>query len=109
LIPGITQLQDGAGKIGSGAVLAKDGIASSLATSPALMSIMEENLTKADTFLGKPDGAQSTVTYVFQTPAVSKSANAQKYGLGAIAVALILLLAVGRPPKQAFEVTAEHA
>lgn len=108
LIPGITQLQDGVGQIGSGAGDAKDQLAAGMATSPALMSIMEENLTKADTFLGKPDGAQSTVTYVFQTPAVSKSANAQKYGLGAIAVALILLIAVGRPPKQAFEATAEH-
>lgn len=109
MIPGITKMQDGLGQIGSGAGDAKDQLAAGMATSPALMSIMEENLTKADTFLGKPDGAQSTVTYVFQTPAVSKSANAQKYGLGAIAVALILLIAVGRPPKQAFEATAEHA
>jgi hypothetical protein len=32
-----------------------------------------------------------------------------KYGLVDIAVALILLIAVGRPPKQAFEAPAEQA
>jgi len=112
LVPGITKLQDGAGKIGTGAGTAKEAISGGLATFesvPAIVSALQENAGKADTFLGKPEGATGTVAYVFQTPEVSKEANAMKYGLGALAVVLILLIALGRPPKQAFEAPVEHA
>ena len=109
MIPGINQLQEGAGKIGSGALTAKDAISVGLQTTPVMMAAMNEKLATADTFLGKPDGAEGTVTYVFQTPAITTEGQAMKYGLGAIAVALILLIAVGRPPKQAFEAPAEQA
>ena len=109
MIPGITQLQDGAGQIGSGALTAKDAINVGLQTSPVMMEAMNQKLATADTFLGKPDGATGSVTYVFQTPEITTEGQAVKYGLGAIAVALILFLAVGRPPKQAFEAPAEQA
>lgn len=109
MIPGITQLQDGAGKIGSGALTAKDAINVGLQTTPVMMEAMNQRLMTADTFLGKPDGATGSVTYVFQTPAISTEGQAMKYGLGAIAVALVLLFAVGRPPKQTFEAPAEQA
>lgn len=109
MVPGINQLQDGAGQIGSGALTAKDAINVGLQTSPVMMEAMNQKLATADTFLGKPDGAEATVTYVFQTPEITTEGQAVKYGLGAIAVALILLIAVGRPPKQAFEAPAEQA
>lgn len=109
MIPGINQLQEGAGKIGSGALTAKDAISVGLQTTPVMMSAMNEKLAAADTFLGKPEGAEGTVTFVFQTPAITTEGQAVKYGLGAIAVALILLFAVGRPPKQAFEAPAQQA
>lgn len=112
LVPGITQLQEGAGKISTGAGTAKEAISGGLETFesvPAIVSALEENASQADTFLGKPAGATGTVAYVFQTPEVSKEAQAMKYGLGVVAVVLILLIAIGRPPKQAFEAPAEHA
>jgi X-X-X-Leu-X-X-Gly heptad repeat protein len=112
LVPGITKLQDGAGQIGTGAGTAKEAISGGLETFesvPAIVSALQENASKADTFLGKPEGATGTVAYIFQTPEVSKEANAMKYGLGALAVVLILLIALGRPPKQAFEAPVEHA
>ncbi len=109
MIPGITQLQDGAGQIGSGALTAKDAISVGLQTTPVMMEAMNQRLMTADTFLGKPDGATGSVTYVFQTPAISTEGQTMKYGLGAIAVALVLLFAVGRPPKQTFEAPAEQA
>jgi len=76
---------------------------------PAIVSALEENASQADTFLGKPAGATGTVAYVFQTPEVSKETQAMKYGLGVVAVVLILLIAIGRPPKQAFEAPAQNA
>jgi X-X-X-Leu-X-X-Gly heptad repeat protein len=97
LVPGIKQIQEGTGKIGSGAGDAKEAIATGLQTFesiPVIVSSLEENAAQADTFLGKPEGAQGTVMYVFQTPEVSKQANAMKYGLGVIAVALIVLIAL---------------
>ena len=103
LVPGIKQIQEGTGKIGSGAGDAKDAIANGLQTFesiPAIVSSLEENAAQADTFLGKPEGAQGTVMYVFQTPEVSKQGNAMKYGLGVIAIAIIVLIALGRPPKE---------
>ncbi|NLX03341.1 MAG: hypothetical protein GXY40_12570 [Syntrophomonadaceae bacterium] len=112
LVPGITKLQEGAGKIGTGAGTAKEAISGGLETFesvPAIVSALEDNASKADTFLGKPEGATGTVAYIFQTPEVSKEANAMKYGLGALAVVLILLIAIGRPPKQSFEAPVEHA
>jgi len=112
LVPGITKLQEGAGKIGTGAGTAKEAISGGLETFesvPAIVSALQDNAGKADTFLGKPEGATGTVAYIFQTPEVSKEANAMKYGLGALAVVLILLIAIGRPPKQSFEAPVEHA
>jgi len=103
LVPGIKQIQEGTGKIGSGAGDAKEAIANGLQTFesiPVIVSNLEENAAQTDTFLGKPEGAQGTVMYVFQTPEVSKQGNAMKYGLGVIAVALIVLIALGRPPKE---------
>lgn len=111
LVPGITQIQEGTGKIGEGSGLAKDGIAAGLQTMqsvPALMSTMEANLTQADIFLGKPEGALGTVTYIYQTPEVSTAAAAMNYGLGAIVLAFIILLVAGRPPKQIIPVPAEE-
>jgi len=103
LVPGIKQIQEGTGKIGSGAGDAKEAIANGLQTFesiPVIVSNLEENAAQTDTFLGKPEGDQGTVMYVFQTPEVSKQGNAMKYGLGVIAVALIVLIALGRPPKE---------
>ncbi|MGS0764219.1 hypothetical protein [Syntrophomonas curvata] len=112
MIPGIAKLQEGSGKIGSGAGAAKEAISGGLATFesiPAIVSVLEENASQADTFLGKPAGATGTVAYIFQTPEVSQEANAMKYGLVVAVVALILFAAIGRAPKQAFEAPAEHA
>ena len=112
LVPGITKLQEGTGQIGTGAGTAKEAISGGLETFesiPAIVSALEENASLADTFLGKPAGATGTVAYIFQTPEVSQETHAMKYGLGALAVVLILLIAIGRPPKQAFEAPAEHA
>jgi X-X-X-Leu-X-X-Gly heptad repeat protein len=112
MVPGITQLQEGAGQIGTGAATAKEAISGGLETFesvPAIVSALEENASQADTFLGKPAGASGTVAYVFQTPEVSKEAHTMKYGLGVVAVVLILLIVMGRPPKQAFEASVEHA
>lgn len=106
MIPGINQLQDGTGQIGSGAGEAKEAIQAGLQTFEsvgAIVSALELNASQADTFLGKADGAYGNVAYVFQTPEVSKQNNAMTYGLGAIGVALIILIALGRPPKQLFE------
>lgn len=111
LVPGITKIQEGTGKIGEGSGLAKEGIASGLQTMesvPALMSTMQDSVAQADSFLGKPEGAFGTVTYVYQTPEVSTAAAAMNYGLGAIALALIILLLAGRPPKQIIPVPAEE-
>lgn len=110
LIPGVTQLQEGAGLIGDGAGEAKDAIAQGLQTFEsigALTSALEDNAANADTFLGKAEGAQGTVVYVFQTPEISTAGNAMKYGAGVIVAALIILLAVGRPPKSVFHATDE--
>ncbi len=106
MIPGINQLQDGTGQIGSGAGDAKEAIAAGLQTFEsvgAIVSVLETNASQADTFLGKPDGAIGTVAYVFQTPEVSNHTNAMNFGLGAIGLAIVILLILGRPPKQVFE------
>lgn len=100
LIPGIDQLSDGANKISDGSGQAKTAIAGGLETLesvPAIVSALEDNLAQNDTFLGKPEGANASVTYVYQTVAVSTSASAMNYGLVAIALALILLFFIGRP------------
>lgn len=112
MIPGIVQLEAGTSKIGAGSGQAKDGISAGLdtmASVPAIVSALEENASGEDTFLGKPQGAIGTVTYVYQTPEVSKQAKAMNVGLGVIALALILLFAVGRPPKQVGAVQSESA
>lgn len=112
MVPGITKLQEGAGKIGTGAGTAKEAISAGLATFesvPAIVSALQENASQADTFLGKPAGANGSVAYIFQTSEVTKEANAMKYGLVVVVVALILFTAIGRPPKQAFEAPVEHA
>ncbi|HZK43361.1 MAG TPA: hypothetical protein VFC73_03650, partial [Syntrophomonadaceae bacterium] len=106
MISGIDQLQEGTGLIGSGAIAAKEAITEGLQTFEsvgAIVSALETNAEHADTFLGKPEGAVGTVAYVFQTPEVNKQANALKFGLIAIGVALLVLIILGRPPKQVFE------
>lgn len=106
MVPGINKLQDGTGQIGSGAGDAKEAIAAGLVTFDsvgAIVSALETNASQADTFLGKPEGAAGTLVYVFQTPEVSKQSNAMTFGLGAIAVSIIILLILGRPPRQVFE------
>lgn len=102
LVPGINQLSGGAAKIGDGSGQAKTAIAGGLDTlesAPAIVSALEDNVTQNDTFLGKPEGANASVTYVYQTAAVSPSAAAMNYGYGAIVLALIILFAIGRPKK----------
>ncbi|WP_054694544.1 hypothetical protein [Syntrophomonas palmitatica] len=112
MVPGINKLTDGAGKIGTGAGGAKEAIAGGLQTFQAIgptVSALAENASKTDTFLGKPEGAKGSVMYVFQTPEVSKKAATMNYALGVIVLALIVLIATGRPPKQVFDVPVEHA
>jgi hypothetical protein len=90
LIPGITKIQEGTGKIGEGSGLAKEGIANGLHTMeavPALMASMQDSVAQTDSFLGKPEGALGTVTYIYQTPEVSTTATVMNYGLGAIVLA----------------------
>lgn len=105
-LPGMEKIKEGTGKIGSGAGQAKEAIAEGMKTFAsvgAIAAALSEKAKQADTFLGKPEGAEGSVAYVFQTPEVSKQANAVKYGAGAAVLALIILLAAGRPPKQAFQ------
>lgn len=102
LQPGVGQLSDGAGKIGSGAGTAKEGIAEGLHTFqqiPTLMAALKENSYQASNFLGRIEGSETTLTYVFQTLPVSKGNTAMKVGLGVIVIALIAFIAAGRPPK----------
>jgi len=106
VIPGLTQLSEGAGKIGTGAGTAKTAIAGGLVSLEAVdptVAALTENAAKADTFLGKPEGAAGRVVYVFQTPAVDGQASAVKVGAGLIILALILLVAIGRAPKEMFQ------
>lgn len=106
MIPGINKIQEGTGQIGSGAGEAKEKIQAGLQTFEsvgAIVSALEHNAAQADSFLGKVEGAYGNVAYVYQTPEVSKQNNAITYGLGAIVVALVILVAIGRPPKQLFE------
>lgn len=111
LIPGVGQLAAGTGKIGAGAGTAKEAIAGGLQTFesiPSITSALGANAEKADTFLGKPEGAKGSVVYVFQTPEVSPQANAVKYGAGLIILALIVLVAIGRAPKELFQTPVEN-
>lgn len=104
LVPGVDQLSGGANKISDGSGQAKTAISGGLDTLesvPAIVSALQENLTQNDTFLGKPDGANASVTYVYQTVAVSSTASAMNYGLVAIVLAMILLFFIGRPKKAA--------
>ncbi|MBO8159311.1 hypothetical protein [Thermosyntropha sp.] len=105
-LPGIKKIKEGTGAIGSGAGEAKEAIAEGMKTFASVGAIakaLEEKAKAADTFLGKPEGAEGSVAYVFQTPEVSKQANAVKYGAGVIVVALIILFAIGRSSKQVFQ------
>jgi len=111
VVPGLDQLAEGAGKIGTGAGGAKEALATGLVSLEAAgptVAALGENAAKADTFLGKPDGAKGNVVYVFQTPAVDQQAGAMKVGAGLIVLALILLVAIGRAPKEMFQAPAEH-
>ncbi len=104
LVPGIVKLSDGTSKIADGSGQAKEAIAGGLdkmAAAPAIVSALKDNASQADSFLGKPAGAQGTVAYVYQTPVVSRAASAMNYGLGVIALALIILFAIGRPKSAA--------
>lgn len=100
LIPGIAQITGGVAQIGGGSVQAKTGITGGLQTLesvPAIVSALQDNASQANSFLGKPEGAQGSVTYVYETAAVIPGAAAMNYGFGAIILALILLFAIGRP------------
>ncbi|NLW91573.1 MAG: hypothetical protein GXY34_08240 [Syntrophomonadaceae bacterium] len=111
VVPGLDQLADGASKIGTGAGGAKDALTTGLVSLQAAgptATALGENAAKADTFLGKPEGATGRVVYVFQTPAVDQQAGAMKVGAGLIALALILLVAIGRAPKEMFQAPAEN-
>ena len=102
VLPGLDQLLAGSNKIGVGSGQAKDGISAGLdkmLSAPAIISALKDNAAQADSFLGKPEGAQATVAYVFQTPQVSRQGTVMNYGLGVIVIVLIILFAVGRPPR----------
>lgn len=102
VLPGLDQLLAGSSKIGTGSGEAKAGISAGLdkmLTAPAIVSALKDNAAQADSFLGKPEGAQGSVAYVFQTPQVSTQTTVMSYGLGVIVLALIILFALGRPPQ----------
>ncbi len=102
IVPGITKIADGTSDIGAGSGEAKDAITgglNSMAAAPAIVSALQDNAGQADSFLGKPQGAEGTVAYVYQTPEVSKEASAMKLGMGLILLALIGLFALGRPAR----------
>lgn len=102
IVPGITKITDGTADIGDGSGEAKEAITgglNSMAAAPAIVSALQDNAGQADSFLGKPQGAEGTVAYVYQTPEVSQEASAMKLGLGLILLALIGLFALGRPAK----------
>jgi len=102
IVPGITKITDGTSDIGTGSQQAKDAITgglNSIEAAPAIVSALQDNAGQADSFLGKPQGAEGTVAYVYQTPEVSKEASAMKLGLGLILLALIGLFALGRPAR----------
>ena len=102
IVPGITKIADGTADIGAGSGEAKEAITgglNSMAAAPAIVSALQDNAGQADSFLGKPQGAEGTVAYVYQTPEVSKEASAMKLGMGLILLALIGLFALGRPAK----------
>ncbi|MDD3895214.1 MAG: hypothetical protein PHU36_09390 [Syntrophomonadaceae bacterium] len=102
LLPGVGQLSDGAGKIGTGAGTAKEGISTGLYSFqqiPTLTATLKDRSSEASNWLGKIEGSETTLTYVFQTQPVNQDSNAMKVGAGAIGIALIALIAAGRPPK----------
>lgn len=102
LRPGLVQLSDGAGQIGDGAVFAKGEISTGLHTFqqiPVLKETLMANAADASNWLGKIEGSETTLTYVFQTQPVSQDGKAMKVGAGVIGLSLIALIAVGRPPK----------
>lgn len=101
-LPGLDQLLAGSSQIGDGAGQAQTEIRAGLdkmSTAPAIISALTDNAAQSDTFLGKPDGAQAAVAYIYQTPQVSRQGTVMNYGLGAIVIVLIILFAVGRPPR----------
>lgn len=102
VLPGLDQLVAGSSKIGAGSGQAKAGISAGLdkmLTAPAIVSALKNNTAQEDSFLGKPAGSQATVAYIFQTPQVSSQGTVMNYGFGAIVIVLIILFAVGRPPR----------
>lgn len=111
VVPGLTQLSEGAGKIATGAGGAKNALATGMVSLESRFSLTDalgQNAAKADTFLGKPEGATGNVVYVFQTPEVDPQNNAVKYGAGLIILALIVLVAIGRAPKEMFQAPVEN-
>lgn len=102
VLPGLEQLLAGSSKIGAGSGEAKAGISAGLdkmLTAPAIISALKDNAVLADSFLGKPEGAQGTVAYVFQTPRVSMQTTVMSYGVGVIVLVLLILFALGRLPQ----------
>ena len=103
MIPGIVQLEEGAFKIGDGSSQAKKGIAEGLETFaavPAITEALEDCAEAEDSFLGKPQGAEGAVSYVYQTQEVSRDKNAMTAGIIIIIAAFIILFAIGRTPQQ---------
>lgn len=102
LRPGLGQLSDGAGQISDGAGFAQGEISTGLHNFqqiPVLKDTLRANAADASNWLGKIEGSETTLTYVFQTQPVSAGSKAMKTGAGAIGICLIALIAAGRPPK----------
>lgn len=104
ILPGLAKISDGTASIGTGSGEAKDAITAglnNLEAAPAIVSALQENAGQADSFLGKPQGAEGTVAYVYQTPEVNQQSSAMKLGLVLVLLALAAIFVLGRPAKSA--------
>jgi hypothetical protein len=99
VVPGLKKMQSGVAQIGEGASTAKVSLAAGLvdlSSAGAIKDSLKANVEAVDTFLGKPDGAQGSVIYVFRTAPVKPAAGGLTNGLIALVVLLGLLAALGR-------------
>jgi len=99
VVPGLKKMQSGVAQIGEGASTAKVSLAAGLvdlSSADAIKESLKANAEAVDTFLGKPDGAEGQVMYVFRTAPVKPKAGGLTNGLIALLVLLGLLAAVGR-------------